>query len=269
LVENSVNKKHFISHFIEMHEVEMEVCEKILDALYRRPVSRLFWNNPSDISNPGIIHPYSLSWVAARLAQDCYSSPADFVRDLRICFQNGKTGSSGNTLRSGAAQQLLVDLDSLVSSYHPSSGPAVLPVSLSVAAFEESSVAPKHANLVLPSSDQPPGSLLFEHAVDPTDVTLLIRDIKLLSCPDLTAKLAVLVRTLQPEAVIVTSDVSFNIGIMSESTRVAVRQYVTDLLHDAAVGKLDPFARPFGVKFFPIRVQERGVYMRSTGSRPH
>jgi hypothetical protein len=246
-----------------MNEVEKNLCERILTALFRRPVSRLFWNHQGDIANPAVARPYSLLWVSSRLAEDCYSSPGDLVRDLRVCFQNGKAGASPGSIRYGAAQQMLADLDVLVTTFHPSASLVVFPISVALADFEEVVAVPSHQSMQRSISEQPPGSQLFQTESDPSDFGSLIRDIKLLSCSDLTAKLAVLVKNLQPEAVSVTTDVSFNIGIMTDETRRAVRQYVTELLHDAAIGKFDPFGRPFGHRFTPIRIQERGGYLRS------
>jgi hypothetical protein len=94
------------------------------------------------------------------------------------------------------------------------------------------------------------------------DVAKLARDIKFLSSSILTARLAVLIKKLQPAAVTIGDDVAFYVGIMTESTRRGARQYVTALLNDAATGKIDPFARPFGVKLGAVRIQERGVSWR-------
>jgi hypothetical protein len=57
-------------------------------------------------------------------------------------------------------------------------------------------------------------------------------------------------------------DISFNIGIMTEGTRKAVRKYLDTLLMDATSGKIDPFERAFGVKARGVKIQERGIYWR-------
>ena len=98
---------------------------------------------------------------------------------------------------------------------------------------------------------------------DPNDLVTLLRDIKLLTSADLTMKLAVLVKNLQPNTLTLGNTLSFNVGLMTEETRIAVRKYVTELLYDAASGKIDPFAHPFGTKIDPIKIQERGIFLRT------
>jgi hypothetical protein len=78
---------------------------------------------------------------------------------------------------------------------------------------------PAHGSLEI----RPPASELFHQPADADDLVVLIRDIKFLSTGFLTAKLAVLVKKLQPEAVMIGDDISFNIGIMADGTRRAVR----------------------------------------------
>ena len=245
-----------------MNETEQEVCARILSSILSRPISKFFWDEPSDLTNPGVIHPFNLSWIATRLKRRKISSPLDFIKDLKVCLQNGKSGSQPGSIRYSAAVQLLADLDSLVQAYQPTAYSTVLPLHFATADFENSCGIPEHPDYTVLHESKPHSKVVTEEA-DPNDLPKLVRDIKFLSFTDLVAKLAVFVRKLQPEAVIVNNDISFAIALMTDETRTAVRKYVTSLLTDAASGKIDPFARPFGEKVTPVRIQERGMYVMS------
>ena len=246
-----------------MGDAEQEVCSRILKSILSRPISKFFWDEPNDLINPGVIHPFSLSWVSTRLSRRKFATPGDFIKDLKVCLQNGKNGSPPGSIRHAAAVQLLADLDVLVQTYQPSAFPSVLPLRFATVDFEKTCGIPEHAGSAAPVDGTPISRVIVDEA-DPHDMAALVRDIRFLSSTDLVAKLAVFVRKLQPEGVSVGGDISFNLGLMTDETRAAVRKYVTALLRDAAAGKIDPFARPFGEKVIPVRIQERGIYVKST-----
>jgi hypothetical protein len=246
-----------------MHENEHRVCAKILEALFRRPMSRLFWDHAADAANPAVVHPVSLSWICDRLTSGKYATPADVLRDVRTCLQNGKSGSPPGSIRASAAHHLLLELEALVSSLHPGSFPLVLPIPCAIAEFNAGAGIPVHERFQVQPSGRPPASAIFRRPADANDLFTLIRDIKFLSTGFLTARLAVLVKKLQPEGVTIGDDISFNIGVMTDGTRRAVRKYLDALLLDAATGKVDPFEREFGVKLGLVRIQERGMYWRA------
>ncbi|OHT08151.1 hypothetical protein TRFO_23435 [Tritrichomonas foetus] len=243
-----------------MNQNEIAVCSKIFQTIVNNPLSRLFWSYQSDVVNTNILHPVSLEYISTRLSKQKYARAADFIYDLQLCLTNGKNGATPGTVRYAAAQELLLIFENLISSLQPLAHPNLLPLHFITAEFEEQKALPEYH---FPETEnKEPQSELFKLKSDPNDLASLLRDIKLLTSPDLTIKLAVLVKKLQPEALVMTDALSFNVGIMTEETRVAVRKYVTDLLRDAASGKIDPFMRPFGTKVEPIRVQERGMYLR-------
>lgn len=248
-----------------MSENEVEVCERILQALLERPISKLFWYDASDLTNSAVVHPFNLRWVRDRLKSNKFSTPADFVRDLRICLTNGKMASDPGSVRHAAAEQLLLDLDALVQSFQPSAYPAVLPLRFITTDFEKSCGVPEHKEHST-KSDKKPLSMVFTPDTDETDMATLVRDIKFLSSTDLIVKLAVFVRRLQPEGILMDTDIHFNMEILSPDTLTAMRRYVTDLLMAAASGNIDPFARPFGEKVTDIKIQQHGIYMKSSDS---
>jgi hypothetical protein len=244
-----------------MNEVEYSVCERILSSIFKLPICRFFWHYTTDVTNPNIAHPFSLSWICDRLSRGKYSSPVDVVGDIRACLQNGRVGAASGSIRAAAAQQLLLELDSAISTFRPSGPSVVLRLQFHIADYEDRAELPGHAGP--PRREEvPPASEIFKRQSNLSDVTNLVRDIKFLSSSILAARLAVLVQKLQPGAVTIGDDVAFYVGIMTERTRRAARQYVTALLSDAATGKIDPFARPFGVKLGAVRIQERGITWR-------
>lgn len=249
-----------------MNDKEIEVCSKIFQTIINNPLSRLFWTYQSDVVNSNIQHPINLEYVSQRLSKKKYTRPADFIYDLNLCLINGKNGSSKGSIRYAAAEELLMLFESLVSNLQPLAHPNTLPLRFFTNEFEEENALPE-ASIQSNSNEnntKTPMSEIFQMNPDPNDLVTLLRDIKLLTSTDLTMKLAVLVKNLQPNALTVGNTLSFNVGLMTEETRIAVRKYVTELLYDAASGKIDPFARPFGTKIDPIKIQERGIFLRTS-----
>jgi hypothetical protein len=243
-----------------MNENEYRVCAKILEAIFRRPISRFFWDHPADVTNPGIVHPFSLSWVCARLSDGKYATPSDVMRDVRTCLQNGKNSSPPGSVRASAAHHLLLELEALITSLRPTSFPVILPISFAVAEFNAKAAVPAHRAIKVEPLGRQPASEVFRRPADASDLSALIRDIKFLSTGFLTARLAVLVKKVQPEGVTIGDDISFNIGVMTDATRQVVRKYLDTLMFDAATGTIDPFERAFGAKLGLVRIQERGMY---------
>ena len=243
-----------------MNENENQVCVKIFQKIVNNPLSRLFWKNQSDVVNSSILNPVSLEYISVRLSKQKYIRASDFIYDLHLCLLNGKNGSVNGSVRHAAAQELLNIFDSLVSSLQPLAHPNILPLRFITSEFEQENALPNYA--IPPNEVKEPASALFQIDPDPNDLVTLLRDIKLLTSSDLTIKLAVLVKKLQPEVLTMGDVLSFNVGVMTEDTRIAVRKYVSELLHDAASGKYDPFQRPFGTKSDPIKIQERGMFLR-------
>lgn len=242
-----------------MNKNEYDVCHRIFEAIKSRPVSAMFWNCDSDIVNQNVIHPLRLCDIASRLNNNWYSSPGELMNDLKSCFMNGKLGYPAGTFRNAAAQLLLNDLENLMTKFQPQTFPSILPLQLILDDFENNQITPGHKDF--PYADNKPAAEIFNEEPDPNDLSALLRDIKMLISPDLTAKLALFVRRLQPEIVTTGEDLSFVLGFMLDETKIKVRKYVTLLLRDAASGKIDPFARPFGAKCEKIRITERGMFL--------
>ncbi|KAH0795302.1 transcription factor GTE2-like [Histomonas meleagridis] len=241
-----------------MEQTQKEICIKIMKSILENPISKLFWNFAPDATNPNIAHPLSLEYISTRLSNDKYSLPSDFIMDLRLCFQNGKAGEPQGTIRHASAQQLLVDLDSMVAKLQPLANPKVLRLQLITSEFEDNLSFPEYSQL--PREVNEPHAQIFDTDPDPSDTATLLRDIKFLTSPDLTAKLAVFITKIQPEVVIVAEEITFNIYLLTDENRIIVRKFVTQLLKDAASGKMDPFSRPFGVVVKPMKVQERRMF---------
>jgi hypothetical protein len=251
-----------------MNEHESRVCARILEAIVRRPMSRFFWDHVPDVTNPGVLHPFSLSWICARLEDGKYTSPMDVMHDIRVCLQNGKSSSPPGSIRAAAAHHLLIELDSLASSFHPTCFSVILPIPLALAEFAAKNAIPAHGPMTVKTSGKTPVSEIFHQRTNANNIAALTRDIKFLCTGILPAKVAVLVKRLQPEAVSIGDDLSFSIGVMTEGTRVALREYLDQLLADAAAGKIDPFQRAFGDRLELVRIQERGMCWNAGEGKP-
>lgn len=248
-----------------MNENEVCVCNQIFQTIIDNPLSRLFWTSSNDVINPAVLHPLNLEDISIRLSKGKYIKPDDFVKDMNLCLVNGINGSVKGTIRNAAATELKLLFDHLVLSLQPLAHPNTLPLKFITSKFENENALPEIVEHEFDSKKAPqePQSELFKLKSDPNDVVTLLRDIKLLTSIDLTMKLAVLIRDLQPDVITVGDVLSFNVGLMTEETRIKVRKYVTELLRESASGQFDPFLRPFGTYVDPITIQERGMFLRT------
>jgi hypothetical protein len=237
-----------------MEPEEYNVCVSIFNDILSIPASQMFWDNPADVTHPGISKPFTLHYVRELLERNLYVSRAAFITDLRACFE---TGTAWGGVRAAVADHLLKELAALVQFYHQPTYPQEFPIAWVLGEFNRTSGKPAHPAIASIPSGQPLGSQLFERPSDPSDLTALIRDIRLMSTRALARPLVELLIETQPEAMIqVEGGVAFNVEIMTEEVRIAVRAKVSELLRKAACGELDPFERPFGSKFEHISVVE-------------
>jgi len=129
-------------------------------------------------------------------------------------------------------------------------------------------IFPRHSDSIIPNTlsstakqndnnfqTTRPGSILFEMEDNSTNFQLLIHQIKMLTSPELILRLAAFVSEVQPEAAIIDENFSINFGIMSKTTLSQIQGYVKQLLLNATIGKIDPFARSFGQHLHPFRIQ--------------
>ena len=109
-----------------------------------------------------------------------------------------------------------------------------------------------------PKTEKEPGSDIFTIESDPNDLSILYRDIKLLTSSSLVFELAAFARKLQPDIIVIGNEVTINITLLREENRPSMRKFVTYLLKKAATGDIDAYSRPFGRKISPIHIYERG-----------
>lgn len=246
-----------------MRENDKLVCSQILNRILCKPISRLFWNYSDDTINPHIAHPIGLEYVSTRLSQDKYSQIADFIYDLYTCIQNGVAGSPKDSIRYSSSQELLNELDSVLSELQPLSKTTIIPLRILISDFEEENIYPNFT-IQTPNIQEPQSYLFNEEVKESPDeefLTKLIRDIRFLTSEYLTSKVIVLIIKLQPESVLLEDSVSINFNLLTKENLNIIRKYVSDLLYQSASGQIDPFSRPFGSKVKPIYIQGRGNYI--------
>lgn len=246
-----------------MREKDKNICNQILGRLLNKPISKLFWNNQEDVVNQHISHPLGLEYISSRLSKDKYAQISDFIYDLYTCLHNGEIGSPKDSIRYSSSQELLSELDGVLLELQPLSNPSIVPLHILIDNFESKNVYP---NLEINSREvQEPQSTLFKQetseVVDEEFHSNLIRDIRFLTSEYLTSKLIVLITKLQPESVLFEDNISINLSLLTDENLLIIRKYVSELLYQAASGKIDPFTRPFGSQVKPIYIQERGNYI--------
>ena len=248
-----------------MNKEEYEACGIILQKILSRPESEMFKDSSDDTLNINIKRPITLYYFIQRYNEKKFSTTHQFISTLKDFFFNITTADGVSPIRKVMAADLLNEIDKAVKINAPTLPSTIIPIHSAIFNFYQNNIPPKRPIIGETQNNnqtfnKQPGSMLFSSTIDPSNIRLLIRDIKLLNMPSLTLRLAAYVTRLQPDAVILSESFSLNIALLSPENKINVRQYVTKLLNDAASGKINPFERPFGQKLNFIKIQERGSY---------
>ena len=67
-----------------MNAQQISLCEQILKALFKYPVSNMFWEYRHDLYSSGSAPPLSFQIIEERLHKGMYKDPESFTNEVRI-----------------------------------------------------------------------------------------------------------------------------------------------------------------------------------------
>ena len=238
-----------------MQLAQKDACAKIMERLYRRPISRLFWDYETYLSDVKSPKPLSFKIVGERLQNGYYKSAYDWVYDMRIVMSSVLRGTSVSDARNAAARQLAMDFEREMSVLSPTLAPHTLDlqfVEWELADWLVRSTPP--VGVVHEVTDAPPAAEQFKKDDEEgVDIQRLSDDIRTLCTPAMLLRILAFVHHCQPEALSVGKQMGIVFSIMKESTLHRLREFVSGMMFDAAIGKINPSPRPPGsYSFKPI-----------------
>jgi len=226
-----------------MNEDQIVACRYVLQAVLRRPISKLFWECDDDIANSKIETPISLSIISTKLNKGIYSIPSEFIADMRQVFINGDSYDSEDSIKPAAVRLLLEDFENALSYYSPS----LLPISIKLKFLLnklELAIPKQHTKSIAEQIvDTKPGNVFFNPKMDGKySIAELIDKISLLKSSDLLIKVIAYIYHIRPEAVILSYGVSIKFDLIEQEELKKISLYVDEILLRASIGEIDGFS---------------------------
>ena len=242
------------------NKTEIQIIKYIFQRIKEHKLSKLFWDNDIDISNPDIVHPLNFNFIEQKLLKGLYKDRKLFTINMRLCLENAKNGNQNDILRYAAACELSRDFEALVNSLDSPTFAFTVPITTVTNQFLLKNEHP--GKFVIPTEkdhDAKPGALIFEEEIDENDHEKLLRDIRFCTTAGLSMRIVSYMRSLQPETVIVGKELLLKTRNLTPENLLKLRKFVTKTMHDAATGKIDAFTRPYGRVVTPVVISNNDI----------
>ena len=217
----------------------------IMDALSKRPITRIFCDCSIELTNTSISRPLTFDLIYDKVKRNLYKSIDEWISDMRIMFSNFIIAFPDDSLKKAAAQQLSAEFEEKIQQISPTSSPFTIKFQML-----ESDIS-KLLNTVRIAEGEPtpspkePAAAIFNQKQEAT-IPNITRNIRMLHSSELFMKVIAFIWKLQPEAVSLGQSVSFDFCLMSQETMEKLNEFVLGLLRDAAVGLINPYRNQSG-----------------------
>lgn len=222
-----------------MNEQQLLSCKKIFKEVTRRPISRLFWDDPSEITNKKIARPISLRFIYEKLERQLYKSPSDFVTDMHQLFLNGDCYSRENSLKPAAINLLIEDFEKALALYSPSSLSLNIKLCNALNEVSDITTSPVEENIGrLNYKASPACHYLNHYDSNPENVTIseLRHQLSLIKSPNLLLPVIQYIHKLQPDAVVIGQGISIVYTAISKENLALIHTYIHKTMSHAAIG---------------------------------
>ena len=225
-----------------MNEQQQTCCKKVFDIVMHRPVARLFWDISNEVSNEKITRPVTFKFIKEKLDSKMYSSPQNFVNDMRQVFLNGDSYDGEKSIKPHAIALLIDDFEKALARYIPMSSSLEIKLKISIEDFEKIlsetvEERPKAERFNAPASTA--CRLLNSQAKNPVSVNELTKEFLLLRSPKLIMKVIKYIYSLQPEAVRISNGISIAYSLFTEENTQKIHNYILKTIESAAKGTLE------------------------------
>lgn len=237
-----------------MKPAQEKACQDIMKRLYRRPIARMFWDS-NYLTDVPMSKPLTFKVIGERLVSGCYESAYAWVSDMRTAMSSVLRATSTSDLRNAAARQLSLDFEHEMSLLSPSLSPHTLDLQFAEQQLKELLLRitpPLYEPGVI--DDSPPAAEQFKlPETENVDIERLSDDIRSLCNPALLLRIFAFVHSCQPEALSIGKQTGIVFSMMNDDTIARLRQFVSSLMLDAAVGRVNPSPKvPGSSSFVPI-----------------
>ena len=223
-----------------MNQTQISICLNILKHIKTRPISNLFLGTPEFPCDPPMEHPSTLQSMTIKLQRGLYQSPLQWKVEMQQLFNAFTKQPEKDPIRAASAEQLLGEFQQLYSYCNPEMKGMSLKLGLLSSEFEDYIV--RNKNMIKTEvREGNPSAKLFETRCEDIDIKQLAREIKLLHSPNLKLDVASYVYKTQPECLHMEGELTIEFELMNEETLAGTKKVVRSLLHDAAIGKIDPY----------------------------
>ena len=237
-----------------MNQTQIEICLSILKKIQRRPISNLFLGTPEFPCDAPMEHPATLQKMETKLQRSLYQNPKQWKIEMQQFFSAFMKQPEKDPIRAASAEQLLGEFQQLYNYNNPEPKGLTLKLGMLSSEFEDYIV--RNKNIIKTEiREGEPAAKLFEKNYEEIDIKQLAREIKFLHSPSLLLDVASYIFKTQPDCLHMEGELILNFELMKEETLLGTKKIVRSLLHDAAIGKIDPYKSSLE-NMKPIKLKE-------------
>ncbi|EAX83240.1 hypothetical protein TVAG_330970 [Trichomonas vaginalis G3] len=222
-----------------MNQVQLDLCQKILNKLKSRPISALFVGSAEYPIEPNMEHPTNLRFIEEKLQRVLYPNCSAFIDETKAFLNSFITHETGDPALRFAAQQLLLDFESELEINNPLKKGLALRLGIVASEFNEYF----KNNYSIQNEDKregQPGSSIFLTQAESISLKELIREIKYLRTPDLILRVTSFIYKRQPEAISLGQETTIEFQLIKPEVLEELKKFVRSLIYSAAIGEINP-----------------------------
>lgn len=236
-----------------MNEDQYNICVNIMEAILRRPIASLFRKSDILLSDRNIPVPLCFDTITDKLNKKMYAIVNDWIREMRTLFESVLAGTEKKNPIYIAALQLQTEFDEHLARMNPMDDLRIIRTRFTIQQIQEySSKLPLIKDNAV--TEKEPGAELFKRKETTRNNKRLSRDIRLFCSQEIVFRVSAFIYKIQPEVITIDENLTINFNLMSDHTYNQVRPYVTQILQDAAVGKIDIFTNDHQLTPRPLNI---------------
>lgn len=237
-----------------MNQVQLDLCQKILNKLKNRPISQLFFGTIEHPCEPKMEHPTNFRFIEEKLQRALYPDCNAFIDEIRAFLKSYTDDKQGDPLMVSAAQQMQIDFERELESVNPLKKGLSLRLGIVASEFNDFIKYTKKSQTYTKREGQPAASIFL---TQPENISVkeLIREIKFLRSPDLLLRVTAFIFKRQPECIVLGQEITIEFQVMKAEVLAELKKFVRSLIYKAAAGELNPLGDTYSTSI-PVILEE-------------
>ena len=228
-----------------MNDDQIKLCQTIMEKIYARPVSRMFYTiSPLEIKEKQI----SLKSIGERLRENKYQNADEWIYEMRKLF-SAEIKHPSNPLRAAAARLLMEDFEKEMRTLSPMLSPHLFQFQIAEEHLINfiNSYHP-YISINMPEIEKKPAAEIFQEDFNDVDYSTqqLLSDIQLLRAPQIILRIAAFIYKVHPNAICFGKRLTMMLSLLTPEEVSRIGKFVRQLMVDCTVGKMNVLSQTPG-----------------------